>query len=294
MLRIEVNYDSPGLGKVLHGLNIKSLSLSIMQGGLNVAREESLSQSLSSLTQLETLSIKVWYDSPGLWKALHGLNIKSLSLSLHAELGGLTVAHEESLSQSLSSLTQLETFRIEVNYDSPGLWKALHGLNVKSLILIDTWSIEVRYDSPSWWKALHGLDIKSLSLIVSWGGFNVDHDESLSKSRASLTQLETGTLYVKEYKQIERNQSLKYLYIYCTDLLPSEVLKLVDTLPTCAHKVGSNLKFCCSLEILIVKNIPLEIYTVIQQELQTRKNFTVERFQISDRKLETNFVIQCE
>ncbi|XP_052226469.1 uncharacterized protein LOC127841588 [Dreissena polymorpha] len=291
---VETENDNPYLFKALHGLNVKSLSLSIMQGGLNVAREESLSQSLSSLTQLETLSIKVWYDSPGLWKALHGLNIKSLSLSLHAELGGLTVAHEESLSQSLSSLTQLETFRIEVNYDSPGLWKALHGLNVKSLILIDTWSIEVRYDSPSWWKALHGLDIKSLSLIVSWGGFNVDHDESLSKSRASLTQLETGTLYVKEYKQIERNQSLKYLYIYCTDLLPSEVLKLVDTLPTCAHKVGSNLKFCCSLEILIVKNIPLEIYTVIQQELQTRKNFTVERFQISDRKLETNFVIQCE
>ncbi|KAH3780640.1 hypothetical protein DPMN_158459 [Dreissena polymorpha] len=78
-----------------------------MQGGLNVAHEESLSQSLSSLTQLETLRIEVNYDSPGLGKVLHGLNINSPSLSIMQ--GGLNVAHEESLSQSLSSLTQLET-----------------------------------------------------------------------------------------------------------------------------------------------------------------------------------------
>ncbi|KAH3780654.1 hypothetical protein DPMN_158473 [Dreissena polymorpha] len=314
-LSIRVGYDSPGLWKALHGMNIKSLSLSlsIMQESLNVDHEESLSQSLSSLTQLETLSIRVGYDSLGLWKALHGLNIKSLSLSIMQ--GGWNVDHEESLSQSLSSLTQLETLSIEVKYDSPSLWKALHGLNIKSLSLsgllyvvlveslsqalssltkLETLSLEVKYDSPGLSKALHGLNIKSLSLRGTWRGLNVYHDEWLSKSQASLTKLETVTLYVKTYKQIELPQSLKYLNIYCDGFLPSKVLELVDTLPTCTQKVGSNLKLRCSLEILIVKNIPLEEYTVIQQELQTRKNFTVERFKIYDRKLETICVIQSE
>ncbi|XP_052225974.1 uncharacterized protein LOC127841292 [Dreissena polymorpha] len=261
---VKTENANPYLLKALHGLNVKkSLSLSIMQGGWNVDHEESLSQSLSSLTQLETLSIEVKYDSPSLWKALHGLNIKSLSLS--GMLGGFNVENVELQSQALSSLTKLETL-----------------------------SIRVRYDSPSLWKALHGLNIKSLSLRGYWGGLNVYHDESLSKSLTSLTQLETVTLYVKTYHQIELPQPLKYLNIYCDGFLPSKVLELVDTLPTCTQKVGSNLKLCCFLEILLVENIPLEKYTVIQQELQTRKNFTVERFQISDRKLETNFVIQCE
>ncbi|XP_052225986.1 uncharacterized protein LOC127841300 isoform X2 [Dreissena polymorpha] len=262
---VKIKNDNLYLFKALHGLNIKSLSLSIMQDVWNVDHEESLSQSLSSLTQLETLSIEVTYDSPGPWKALHGLNIKSLSLSLIKMHGGLNVAREESLSQALSSLTKLETLSIKVWYDSPSLWKTLHGLN-----------------------------IKSLSLRGKWGGLNVYHDESLSKSLTSLTQLETVTLYVQTYHQIELPQSLKYLNIYCDGFLPSKVLELVDTLPTCTQKVGSNLKLCCFLEILLVENIPLEKYTVIQQELQTRKNFTVERFQISGRKLETNFVIQCE
>ncbi|XP_052225970.1 uncharacterized protein LOC127841290 isoform X3 [Dreissena polymorpha] len=313
-LSIRTEWDNLGLWNALHGLNIKSLSLNTcdMRGGFDVVHGQSPSLSLSSLTQLETLSIDLWYDSLGLWKALHGLNIKSLSLSIMQ--GGLNVANEESLSLSLSSLTQLETLSIEVKYDSPGLWKNMHGLNIKSLSLsllyvrhveslsqalssltkLETLSIRVQYDSPGPWKALHGLNIKSLSLSVSWRGLNVYHDESLSKSLTSLTQLETVTPYVKTYHQIELPQSLKYLNIYCDGFLPSKVLELVDTLPTCTHKVGSNLKLCCFLEILLVENIPLEKYTVIQQELQTRKNFTVERFQISDRKLETNFVIQCE
>ncbi|KAH3780461.1 hypothetical protein DPMN_158276 [Dreissena polymorpha] len=262
-LSIEVNSDSPRLWKALHGLNIKSLSLIIMHGGLNVAREESLSQALSSLTKLETLSIELLYNSPGLCKALHGLNIQSLSLS-----GLLYVQHVESLSQALSSLTKLETLCIEKWYNSPGLCKALHGLNIKSLSLsgllyvghveslsqalssltkLETLSIEVLYDSPGLWKALHGLNIKSLSLSGTCEGLDVDNDESLSQSLASLTQLETVTLYVKTYKQIELPQSLKYLNIYCDGLLPSKVLELVDTLPTCTQRIESNRKLCCSL-----------------------------------------------
>ncbi|KAH3780616.1 hypothetical protein DPMN_158435 [Dreissena polymorpha] len=157
------------MSKALHGLNIKSLSLSGMSGGLDVKNVESLSQVLSSLTQLEALSIQVSHDSHGLRKALTGLNIKSLSLS--CLWGGLHVENEESKSQSLSSLTQLDSLSIKVikmGLGGPGLLKALHGLNIKSL------SIDQR-------------------------GFNVHHVELLSQSLASLTQLETLTLYVQKY-----------------------------------------------------------------------------------------------
>ncbi|KAH3710685.1 hypothetical protein DPMN_070177 [Dreissena polymorpha] len=61
-------------------MNIKSLSLSAKFGVLNVDHVESMSQSLSSLRHLETLSIVVNKNKPGLWEALHRLNIKSLSL----------------------------------------------------------------------------------------------------------------------------------------------------------------------------------------------------------------------
>ncbi|KAH3786532.1 hypothetical protein DPMN_164639 [Dreissena polymorpha] len=64
-----------------------------------------MSQSLSSLKRLETLSIEVDDDSHVLWKALRVLNIKSLKLSGKWSLD-LTMHHVESLSQSLSSLTQ--------------------------------------------------------------------------------------------------------------------------------------------------------------------------------------------
>ncbi|KAH3780556.1 hypothetical protein DPMN_158373 [Dreissena polymorpha] len=313
-LSIEVKYDSPCLWMALHGLNIKSLSLRGFCEGLCMKHVELQLKSLSSLTQLETLSIKVEYDSPGLWKALHGLNIKSLSL--RAEWGGVNVENVELLSQSLSSLTQLETLSIEVQYDSPGLLKAVHGLNIKSLSLraewggvnvenvelqsqslpsltqLETLSIKVGLATPGLWKALHGLNIKSLSIYEK--GLNADHDELLSQALESLTQLETLTLHVKTYKQLKLPQSLKDLNIYCNALLPSEVLELVDTLPTRTQRIESNLKLCCSLEFLTIENIPLEEYTAIQQELETRKNVTVERFKILHGRLETIVFIHCQ
>ncbi|KAH3783297.1 hypothetical protein DPMN_161232 [Dreissena polymorpha] len=83
-------------------------------GGLRRILSNSSSQflCLSLLTNQETLSICVYEDSPGLWEALRGLKIRSLSLSHKSD--GLEVNHEESFSQSLSSLTQLKTLTIYV------------------------------------------------------------------------------------------------------------------------------------------------------------------------------------
>ncbi|KAH3789214.1 hypothetical protein DPMN_167389 [Dreissena polymorpha] len=63
------------------------------------------------------------------------------------------------MSQSLTSLTQLETLNFSVKKDSPGLWKALHGLNIKSLSLSGKWSRDLRVNhveamSKHGWKHL--------------------------------------------------------------------------------------------------------------------------------------------
>ncbi|KAH3798868.1 hypothetical protein DPMN_152471 [Dreissena polymorpha] len=214
---IEGWYVSRSLWEALHGLNIKSLSLKVAYGSVNVNYPDSMSQSLSSLTHLDTLSIEVNDDSPGLWEALHGLNIKSLSLN--GAYGSLNVNYADSMSQSLSSLTHLDTLSIEVDDDSPGLWEALRGLNIKSLSLrrrysvlnvnyadsmsmslssltyLDKLSIKVNHDSPGLWAAIRGLNIKSLSLSVEYVGLNIDYADSMSLSLSSLTHLDTLSIY---------------------------------------------------------------------------------------------------
>ncbi|KAH3778627.1 hypothetical protein DPMN_180096 [Dreissena polymorpha] len=67
-----------------------------------------MNQPLLSLTKLETLSISVDEYSPGLLEALYGLKIKGLSLN--HEYRHFKREHREFLSQSLSSLSQLETY----------------------------------------------------------------------------------------------------------------------------------------------------------------------------------------
>ncbi|XP_052234522.1 uncharacterized protein LOC127847037 isoform X2 [Dreissena polymorpha] len=71
---------------------------------------------------------EVVYDCPGLWESLRGRNIKSLTLSGRDQC--LNVNHLESLSQSLSSLKQLNTLTIYVlrfiNIRLPKSLKHLH------------------------------------------------------------------------------------------------------------------------------------------------------------------------
>ncbi|XP_052233056.1 uncharacterized protein LOC127845917 [Dreissena polymorpha] len=223
--------DDTGLWEILHGLSIKSLSLDgFGDSGCRVNHEtsfsqtiaslskleklagelhaESLTQSLSSLKRLETLDITMDEFIPCLWKAVHSLNIKSLTLSSR-EWGEL---HAESLTQSLSSLKRLETLEIGMSQDSPGLWKALHGLNIKSLTLdglkgkglrinhsesltqslsslaqMEKLTIHVQKDSP--WEALYGLNIKYLNLRIDDSRGEL-HVESLSQSLSSLMRLQ--------------------------------------------------------------------------------------------------------
>ncbi|KAH3690493.1 hypothetical protein DPMN_191437 [Dreissena polymorpha] len=201
-LSICVAKDSTKLWEALRGLNIKSLILGENIERLTVNHTESLSETLSSLTKLRMLSIRLKEDVPGLCRALRGLNVKSLSLKV--EYRGFKVNRVELLSQSLSSLTKLETLSTSVEKDSTGLWKALRGLNIKRLSLSGWWlegldlnhvelmsqslrsltnleklSICVSKEGAGLWGALRGLNIKRLSLS---GRLSVNNVELLSQS----------------------------------------------------------------------------------------------------------------
>ncbi|KAH3770592.1 hypothetical protein DPMN_171881 [Dreissena polymorpha] len=131
ILDIKMDELTPCVWEALRGLNIKSLTLSSREWGGYHA--ESLTQLLSSLKRLETLEIGGTEDSPDLWKALHGLNIKSLSLSCVRKSSGINVKHAETFSQSLSSLTQLETLTLHVHtYIALQVPQSLKYLNIYS------------------------------------------------------------------------------------------------------------------------------------------------------------------
>ncbi|KAH3789495.1 hypothetical protein DPMN_167676 [Dreissena polymorpha] len=246
--------DSPGLWEAFQCLNIKHLSMRLSGRWITwkVNHVECFSQTLSSLTQLETLSISVNEDRPGLWEALSGLNIKSLSLDGPNPFG-LKVNHVGRFSQTLSSLTQLETLSIIVREDIPGLWEALRGPN-----------------------------IKSLSVGNSYREIKVNHVESFSQCLASLTQLATLIIYLREYIDIRLPQSLQYFNIYCVHLHPSELRDLLHTMAACTQKVESRLQFGY-MSLSNPEYAPLEECIDIQQKIEELKNIKVKRFRIYER-----------
>ncbi|KAH3790691.1 hypothetical protein DPMN_168898 [Dreissena polymorpha] len=246
-LSISVCEDNPDLWGALRGLHIKSLRLGDKFSRFTINHVESLSQSLSLLIELETLRITVSEDSRFLWKALHGLNVKSLRLgdTYYAS----KVKYVKSLSQSLSSLSQLEMLSIGVSVDSPGLFEILNGLN-----------------------------IKSLSLRIQWDSLKVNTVQSLSQSLSSLKQLETLTICVYTYIDLPLPKSLKYLNMYCRVLHPSEFRDLLNIMCVCT------LKFECKLEFGCASSSPLEEYIGIKNKLEEHTHLIVKRFRIYDMR----------
>ncbi|KAH3853860.1 hypothetical protein DPMN_096395 [Dreissena polymorpha] len=186
-------------------------------------------------------------------------------------MGGLTgwmtdlkAKQMKSLSLLFPSLTQLETLSIGVDDDSSGLSEALHGLCIKTMCLSGNCG----------------------------GSLNVHHAELLSQSLSSLTQLETLTLHVSTYIDLQLPQSLKYLNFYCTGISPPELRDLVKTLSTCTQTLESKMEFGCAIftyeydeSILYRQADPIspEEYITIPRELTVQTNVAVKRFRILNR-----------
>ncbi|KAH3783205.1 hypothetical protein DPMN_161137 [Dreissena polymorpha] len=308
--------DSPGLWEALHGLNIKSLSMK----DTDVHNLLSFAQFLASLTHLETLNITLEYRRLFyLCDALHGLKIKSLGLNNSIADVMQTLAVNPS-SWLFQSLTQLETLTIEMMYapdfEAPAFFQALHGLNIKSLSLgfhfncnlegckswhwsqlfqsliqLETLSMRVVADSNLWDylpETLHGLHITRLSLSDVRKSLKLKNAELLSQSISSLTLLETLTLHVFAYIDIQLPQSLKYFNFYCTAISPPELRDLVKALSACTQTVESKLEFGCARckyghNWSQLTFLPPEDYIPVQLELTVQRNITVKRFRILDR-----------
>ncbi|KAH3721861.1 hypothetical protein DPMN_064809 [Dreissena polymorpha] len=199
------------------------------------------------------------YICPGLWEALNGLNIKNLKITFR------TLKHEESFSQFLSSLTQLESLSIGLTDDSIVLWEALKGLHIRSVTL------------RGWQYRFRSAEIKRL---------NIGDTESLLQSLSTFNQLETLTIYLYTNIDIQLPQSLKYLSIYCYALDPSELRKLVHTLSAGILKDKSKLESgCVSFNFLRFGRIQLLECMAIHQELERLTNVAVKRFRILDRNV---------
>ncbi|KAH3783146.1 hypothetical protein DPMN_161074 [Dreissena polymorpha] len=263
--RIDPNLFAQFLASV--GLNIKSLTLnSSTADAMQKLAMKPSSRLFQSLTQLETLSIGLWeasdVEAPAFCQALHGLNIKSLSLNgfRSCKLVGFK---SWDCSQLFQSLIQLETLSVRVCAFS-NLWDYLP-------------------------EALRGLHITRLSLSDIQEGLQVKNAELLSQSISSLTLLETLTLHVNAYIDLQLPQSLKYLNFYCTGISPPELRDLVKALSACTQTVESKLEFGCARCIYkdywseSIIYLPPEEYIPVQLELTVQRNITVKRFRILDR-----------
>ncbi|XP_052214660.1 uncharacterized protein LOC127833435 isoform X2 [Dreissena polymorpha] len=238
-LEMEVTIDSPGLWEALHSLNIKSLGLESFDHKC-VKHWELLSQSLSSLTQLGTLSIHtkmrtyIVKQSP---QSLKYLNIFCETL-LPSQL--------RELIDTLRACTQTIECKLEF-----GITSSVQESDTKTVVdmtvLNNTLQMYVRKDSPGLWEALHSLNIKSLSLGSARTYVRVKHEELLSQSLSSLTQLGTLSIYLRTYIVIQPPQSLKYLNIFCETLLPSQLRELIDTLRACTQTIECKLEFGCAM-----------------------------------------------
>ncbi|KAH3844063.1 hypothetical protein DPMN_086314 [Dreissena polymorpha] len=254
-LDVIVNNDCPGLWQALHGLNIKSLSLSGGETGLIVNHVSALAKLLASLIHLETLSIKVSEYNLCLLEAIHGLNIKCLSLCNLDQLDNIS-----SLSKSLASLTMLETLCVKFFW-ADVLLETVCGLNITCL------SIEANGPTCQQpWEALIGLNIQSLSMSGFLGRL---FEKSILPS---FSQLQMLTLYVSHFDDIQLPQSLKYLNMYwCGEEYAFPLSGIVLMLSACTQRIE------IKLECGVKHTDAIEGYKI---EIETLKHVKMTRFLI--------------
>ncbi|KAH3718148.1 hypothetical protein DPMN_060947 [Dreissena polymorpha] len=156
--------------------------------------------------------------------------------------------------------------------------------------LNNTCTLNVFSDSPGLWETLHSLNVKHLRLPGRYNkGWKVDVP-SLSRSLASLSQLETLTMNLPFYIDLQLHPSLKHVNVCYTTLSPPELRHLVNKFCALTQSVECKLEFCCGNKMTncTANNIQPEEYIPIQQELQAREHVEVKRFRIYDRTPNTN------
>ncbi|KAH3820902.1 hypothetical protein DPMN_122651 [Dreissena polymorpha] len=140
------------------------------------------------------------------------------------------------------------------------------------------------------WETLQGLNVKNLSLrnldrfFVSWYRL-----PPLSRSLASLSQLETLRVYLSDYIDLLLPPSLKHFIGSFYTVSPSQLHDLVNNLSAWTPSVECILEFFCidEIDINLPQKIPPEEYILIKQNLEALEHVKVKRFQIYEFALST-------
>ncbi|KAH3853888.1 hypothetical protein DPMN_096423 [Dreissena polymorpha] len=151
---------------------------------------------------------------------------------------------------------------------------------------------------PGLWETLLDQNINHLSYrkITSWNNveyLKVDNVSSMTRSLAFLSQLETLTMHLHEYIDLQLPPSLKHLTVYYATLSPAELRYLVNKLSLRTQSGECRLGFCCGnkMETCGIKNkincIPSEDYIPIKQEFEAREHVEV-KLRIYDRTPNTD------
>ncbi|KAH3826250.1 hypothetical protein DPMN_128146 [Dreissena polymorpha] len=152
--------------------------------------------------------------------------------------------------------------------------------------LNNTCTFNASDESSGLWEILLGLSVKNLSIFQAhrFFGINMRHVSSLSRSLATLSQLETLRMHLHAYIDLQFPLSLNHVTVCFDALDPSELRQLVNKLSARTHSLKCRVEFVCAhfKDKKMKHLIPAEEYIPIQQELETMQHVDVERFRIYD------------
>ncbi|KAH3826237.1 hypothetical protein DPMN_128133 [Dreissena polymorpha] len=114
--------------------------------------------------------------------------------------------------------------------------------------LNNTCTFNVTRDSPGLWETLLGLNVKNLS--ISGLGYytselKINHVSSLSRSLATLSQLETLRMHLIAYIDLQLPLSLDHVTVCFDTLHPSELRQLVNKLSARTRSLKCIVEFVC-------------------------------------------------
>ncbi|XP_052235919.1 uncharacterized protein LOC127847797 isoform X2 [Dreissena polymorpha] len=255
---IDVN-SKPDLLKALHGLIITSLCLCGIVENLDLNQLSLLVTLLTSLKQLERLSIDAKNDSLCLWFAMNFFNIKILDIGIRCQ--GFTISRPASLSTLLPSLKQIDKIRWFVTDDISVLLEVLNGLNIKSLRWDEThavWTysvmkllrIDLQYYSSGLLEAHNSLNVRSLCLRLYGDDstkLTMTQKSSLYHSLSSHTELETLIIDIPIENSTGLWEALRCLNVKTRDLKGNGIW--FDMMND-AHSVSQSLLLLTQLETL--------------------------------------------
>ncbi|KAH3697617.1 hypothetical protein DPMN_085122 [Dreissena polymorpha] len=143
---------------------------------------------------------------------------------------------------------------------------------------------------PGLWETLYNLNIKSLRVSGNIGSLRANHVSSLSL--LSLELLETLTMHLFRYIDLQLPQSLRKLDVFFCKLSSSELRELVSKFSQSTGSVRCRLEFGFYREIVNESDLgeysnnqfPREEYIRITQTLAAPENVEVERFKISNTR----------